>query len=77
MLAQFAAERPERVAAFEAAIAEGDVARVAQLAHGLKGMSATVGASAVDATARALLEAARPNDPAALGPLGARRDADA
>lgn len=64
----FVAETPGRRAEFEAALAAGDMGRLAHQAHSLKGVAGTMLAESLRQAAYDLEMAAKAEDAAAVGP---------
>ena len=65
LLGSFLAAAPGAIAGIGEGLAAGDAVRAATAAHGLKGISLTIGAAALAASCRALEEAGRRGDLAA------------
>ena len=62
LLASFLVAAPTAVAGIGEGLAAGDAGRAATAAHGLKGISLTIGAEALAASCRALVVAGRRGD---------------
>ncbi|ROR01612.1 hybrid sensor histidine kinase/response regulator [Desulfosoma caldarium] len=69
ILSEFVAELPQRLKEIDEALEKGDIAETKRLAHSLKGAAANISAHRLSEAARALEQAAAPENPVDLLPL--------